>query len=130
MSETRHSQREILWKCFGLLELQIFAGSIDCYIGLSIIFQAAHHVPKSIFAVNQNVGVHQHQESGFFRRKGMNKLVQGGCFAAFSQIGDTSVKSVTEWMLASMITKNLGRHVRRMIRATVGDADDFTTLAA
>ena len=79
--------------------------------------------------MNQDVRVHQEQESRFSRRERMHKLIQRVGLSAFTEIGNTSAKSIAERVFAGLMPKNFGHDLRRLISATVGHTNDFTSLA-
>ena len=78
--------------------------------------------------MNQNVGVHQEKEPAVFCGERMHKVVQCVGLSALGQIGNAGVKRLIERMLLGLVVKNFSRKLDCIISATIGHADDFTTL--
>ena len=76
--------------------------------------------------MDKDVGVHQKEEARVLGGERMDELVPGIDLAAFGQLHCASAEGVVVGMLAHLRVEYFPSHRRRSVRATIGQAEDFT----
>lgn len=80
--------------------------------------------------MNQDIGIHDDQESCFARRTAVDELIPCILFALLGKIFDSTRKGAAMRVREGLLLENLRGDLRRAIGATINHADYFTAQAS